>query len=77
MSLRQCKRCFTMKNIKGKRLLCKKCEIEFDKEAEKIAETYNAKEVKHEDNKIKLRRKIDEKRSIVQIVTIKKGLCWN
>lgn len=30
--LKLCKRCFTMKNIRGKKELCKKCEIEFDKE---------------------------------------------
>ena len=32
MKIKLCKRCFTMKNIKGKKIICKRCEEEFDKE---------------------------------------------
>ena len=32
MTLKQCKTCFTMKNIKGKKIICKRCEEDFDKE---------------------------------------------
>jgi len=36
-----CKRCFTMKNIRGKKELCKRCEEEFDKEHSEIAPKTN------------------------------------
>ena len=29
--IKQCMRCFTMKKIRGKKIICKKCEIELDK----------------------------------------------
>jgi len=32
MTLKLCKRCFTIKNIRGKKIICKRCEIELDKE---------------------------------------------
>lgn len=33
--LKQCKRCFTMKNIKGKKEICKRCEDELDSQETK------------------------------------------
>lgn len=36
--LKLCKRCFTMKNIRGKKELCKKCELGFGKENKLIGE---------------------------------------
>lgn len=33
--LKQCKRCLTMKNIKGKKVICKRCEDESNKETYK------------------------------------------
>ena len=32
MTLKICKRCMTAKHIRGKKLICKRCEEEFDKE---------------------------------------------
>lgn len=37
MELKQCKRCLTMKNIEGKKTICKRCEEELKlKEGEKL-----------------------------------------
>ena len=37
MTLKRCKRCFTAKNIKGKKIICKRCEDEFDKKKKDLA----------------------------------------
>jgi len=42
--IKLCKRCFTMKNIRGKKELCKRCEEEFDKEHSEIAPKENKNE---------------------------------
>ena len=56
--LKLCKGCFTMKNIRGKKIICKKCEDAENILSKKRIEEYKEEEILKKQNWIKQRDKL-------------------